>query len=86
VKYVPTRKCVVCNGRFDKNSLVRAAKNKDGEIALDRGHSLPGRGAYICKSPVCRSNLIKKNALNRSFRQKVPQSVLEVIINELDGQ
>jgi predicted RNA-binding protein YlxR (DUF448 family) len=62
------------------------AKNKDGEITLDRKATLPGRGAYICKSPDCRSNLIKKNALNRSFKQKVPDSVLEVIVNELGEQ
>ena len=82
-KYIPQRKCVVCGKRYDKASLIRIAKNKNDEMDVDFSGRLSGRGAYICKNDECRSLLIKKGGLNRSFKTKIPGEIQNSILEEL---
>ena len=67
-KKVPQRKCVVCNDRDSKRSLLRIVKTKEGEIFLDLTGKANGRGAYICASAECIEKAVKTRALNRAFK------------------
>jgi hypothetical protein len=73
------RKCIVCGEKFLKKDLLRIAKNKDNEILLDPLQKLPGRGAYVCKANECISLIKKKNALNRSFKNKVAEEIYDKV-------
>ena len=47
--HIPERTCVACRTKAPKWELVRFVA-RDSEIVLDEKGSLPGRGAYLCKS------------------------------------
>lgn len=81
-KKQPIRMCSVCRGRFDKAELTRIVKNKNGEIFIDRTQKAAGRGAYVCKSPICLEKLEKTKALNRAFKCDVPKCVYSEIKGE----
>lgn len=78
------RKCVVCGEKFLKKDLLRIVKNKEGEILIDPLQKLSGRGAYVCKSNECISLIKKKNALNRSLKNKVPDEIYDKLPEVLD--
>lgn len=48
----PTRRCIACNGREGKESLVRVVV-AEGRLVWDRLQRLPGRGAYIHRRIAC---------------------------------
>ena len=45
-KKIPQRKCIACQKRGDKKTLIRIVKNKENEIFLDPTARANGRGAY----------------------------------------
>lgn len=82
-KKVPQRKCVVCNDRDSKRSLLRIVKTKEGEIFLDLTGKANGRGAYICASAECIEKAVKTRALNRAFKMEISQEVYDKLKEEL---
>ncbi len=68
---------MVCRERAEKEQLIRIVKNKNGEIAMDVTHKLPGRGAYLCKKADCINQAQKRRALERAFSCKVEASVYQ---------
>lgn len=80
------RMCVVCRGQSDKKTLLRIVKNKDGQIFVDKTGKANGRGAYVCKTKECFEILCKKRALNRAFKCEVPQTVYQMIGEEIEKQ
>ena len=48
---IPLRKSVVSGELFPKKELVRIARSKEGEVAIDPSGRMPGRGAYIALDP-----------------------------------
>ena len=65
----PRRTCVVCRRVRAKRELVRLACRSDGTVVVDRGATMPGRGAYLCDSPACAARLLKVGRLNQAFRK-----------------
>ncbi|MFQ6749751.1 MAG: RNase P modulator RnpM [Clostridia bacterium] len=82
MKKIPERMCCVCRGRFEKPMLARVVKNKNGEIFVDYTFKAAGRGAYVCKNPLCLAKLEKSRALNRAFKCEVPKSIYSEIKGE----
>lgn len=82
-KKVPQRKCVVCNDRDSKRSLLRIVKTKEGDIFLDLTGKANGRGAYICASAECIEKAVKTRALNRAFKMEISQEVYDKLKEEL---
>lgn len=74
-KHLPTRKCVGCGEMFDRTLLIRVVKNARGEICTDFSGKADGRGAYICKNPVCLQTARKRKAFERAFSGAVPEDV-----------
>ncbi|CAK7009902.1 MAG: hypothetical protein PEPC_00401 [Peptostreptococcus russellii] len=83
-KKIPQRKCIACQKRGDKKTLIRIVKNKENEIFLDPTARANGRGAYICATNECLVKAIKSKALNRAFKMDVDDQVYEHLIEELD--
>lgn len=83
IKKVPQRKCIACQKRGDKNSLIRVVKNKEDEIFLDTTGKANGRGAYLCSEQVCLEKAIKSKALNRAFKTNVEDEIYTHLIDEL---
>lgn len=48
---VPTRTCVVCRERRQKDELLRIVRTPEGQVVFDSTGRLNGRGAYVCVDP-----------------------------------
>ena len=72
---IPLRMCVACREMKEKSELVRIVKTPSGEIMIDGGTKIGGRGAYICKSKQCLKNAEKTNALSRAFETSVSKEI-----------
>jgi predicted RNA-binding protein YlxR (DUF448 family) len=71
------RMCCVCRTRKRTDNLIRVSRRKENAqtvFILDK-QSANGRGAYIC--PDCVEKCIKTRALNRSFKNNIPNEIYE---------
>jgi predicted RNA-binding protein YlxR (DUF448 family) len=67
---LPVRTCVGCRRRCDAMELVRVVGRSDGTLAV--GRSLPGRGAWLCKSRHgCFERAKRRGQLERALRQPI---------------
>ena len=64
----PVRRCAGCGRRAPQDELVRFTLS-DGELAA--GRSLPGRGAYTCRSLACFERAQAHHGFARAFRRAV---------------
>ncbi len=84
--HIPTRMCIGCRERKNKDEFIRITKlPDDGTVIIDKNGKSPGRGAYLCKNMKCLKGTIKKQKLNRALKTPIPQDLiyeLEEIINE----
>lgn len=78
-KKIPIRQCVACRGHFEKPTLARIVRTKDGEIVFDAKGKVSGRGAYLCKKSECFERSIKTRALNRALETEIPEEAIEVL-------
>ncbi len=85
VRKLPLRKCIACNEQFDKRTLIRIVKSKDGEITIDLTGKKNGRGAYLCKNKDCLKLLNDKKLLNKVFSAKIDDKIYEEIGEIIDG-
>ncbi len=83
-KKIPMRKCLGCNEMKPKKELIRAVKSPDGEISLDLTGKKSGRGAYICPDKGCFDKARKAKRLERALETKIPESVYDEMLNELN--
>ena len=78
----PQRMCIVCRIRRDKQDFLRIVKQPGGQIVIDNGGKLSGRGAYICHDEECIEKAVKKRQLSRAFRGAVDDAVYESLAIE----
>ncbi|MBQ3181841.1 MAG: YlxR family protein [Clostridia bacterium] len=78
------RACILCRESFLKSELLRIVKS-DNEIKIDKTQKQNGRGAYICSNCIASDNLLKKRALDRAFKQKVPDEIYQLLKENQDG-
>ena len=85
VKKIPQRQCVGCREMKEKKSLLRVVKSPEGEVSLDFGGKMNGRGAYICPDPECLKKVRKSKALDRSLEVPIPEEVYERLEKEMEA-
>ena len=78
------RMCVGCREMKPKKELLRIVKSPEGAIGFDRIGKAPGRGAYICKSAICLERAVKQRQLERTFEQKIDQTIYEQLMGEVE--
>lgn len=59
----PERTCIVCRGRFPKNSMTRYVFQ--GDLREDVAATAPGRGYYCCAGAACRAGFARRAAAVR---------------------
>ena len=84
-KKIPQRQCMGCRERKAKRELIRIVRGTDGNVSLDFGGKMNGRGAYICPSPECLKKVQKSKALDRSLEVTIPAEVYERLAREMEG-
>lgn len=95
MKKVPLRKCTGCGEMKPKRELIRVVKSPEkrgengeilsgGEVSLDLTGKASGRGAYVCKKPVCFELARKARRFERSLSCKIPEEVYDRMSLELN--
>lgn len=80
----PMRQCVGCQEMKNKKEMIRVIRTKEDEFLLDATGKKNGRGAYICPDPECFKKAVKNKGLERSFKQKIPETVYEALEKEME--
>lgn len=76
------RTCVACRQMQDKRQLCRVVRTPAGEMLLDEGGRMAGRGAYVCKNQVCLQKVFKSRALERALKKALPDELKEELLSK----
>ncbi len=85
-KRTPVRKCLGCMNTFSKNELIRIVRTPDGDVCLDFTGKKSGRGAYICKDPICLKKARKAKRLENNLKCQISDQVFESLEKTLEGE
>ena len=83
-KKIPQRQCMGCRERKEKRQLIRVVRGTDGNVSVDFGGKLNGRGAYICPDPECLKKVQRSKGLERSLETAIPEEVYQRLYKELE--
>lgn len=86
IKKKPTRTCMACNEKKEKQELLRIVRTMEGNIEPDLTGKKNGRGAYICKSEDCLDRVIKSKKLERVFEKGISPEIYESIRGVIIGK
>ena len=84
-KKIPPRQCMGCRERKPKRDMIHIVRGTDGQVRLDFGGKMNGRGAYICPNPECLKKVQKSKALERSLEVPIPEEVYERLMKEMEA-
>ena len=84
-KKIPQRQCMGCRERKAKRELIRIVRMTDGNVTVDFGGKLNGRGAYICPNAECLKKVQRSKALERSLETAIPEEVYERLVREIEA-
>ena len=85
-KKIPQRQCMGCRERNEKREMMRVVRSPEGNVSLDFGGKLNGRGAYLCPNPECLKRAIRSKALDRSLEVTIPEEVYARLEKEMEAQ
>ena len=84
-KKIPQRQCMGCRERKSKREMIRVVRSPEGNVSLDFGGKMNGRGAYLCPNMDCLKKAIRSKALDRSLEVTIPEDVYERLQKEMEG-
>ena len=84
-KKIPQRQCMGCRERKPKKEMIRVVRSPEGNVSLDFGGKMNGRGAYICPNPECLKRALKSKALDRSLEVTIPEEVYDRLAKEMEA-
>ena len=84
-KKIPQRQCMGCRERKAKRDMIRVVRGTDGNVSLDFGGKMNGRGAYICPDMECLKKAIRSKALDRSLEVTIPEEVYDRLQKEMES-
>jgi predicted RNA-binding protein YlxR (DUF448 family) len=85
-KHVPERTCVGCRRKGAKGSFVRIVRTPNGELRVDQGERLAGRGAYLCAQPSCLQQALQRQALQRALRVTLDEEATKALCQAWGGE
>lgn len=84
VRKIPLRTCVVTKEKLPKQKLLRIVRTPEGNVMIDEGGKMNGRGAYIKRDVQVLEQARKKKVLERHLECSIDDSVYEEIKNVLE--
>ena len=82
-KKIPQRQCMGCRERKNKRELIRVVRSPEGQVSLDFGGKMNGRGAYLCPNPDCLARAKKGRAIERAFSMQVDPEVYTALEEQM---
>lgn len=76
---IPMRRCIGCMQSKPKRDLIRVVATPEGDVALDPGGKMNGRGAYVCPDPACLAKAQKKDAFSRSLNKPISEEEFKAV-------
>ena len=83
-KKIPQRQCMGCRERKAKKEMIRVVRGTDGNVSLDFGGKMNGRGAYICPNSECLKKALRSKALDRSLEVTIPEEVYDRLAKDME--
>ena len=83
-KKIPQRQCMGCRERKAKKELIRVVRTPEGNVQVDFGGKVNGRGAYLCPNPECLRKAQRSKALERSLEIAIPEEVYTRLEKEIE--
>lgn len=83
---IPLRICVGCREKKPKRELLRLVRTPGGEVCLDPGGKISGRGAYICRREVCLARALKGNRLGKNLGHPLSEELVDEIRALLESE
>ena len=82
-KRIPLRTCVSCGLKTAKRELLRIVSTPEGDVAVDQGGKLNGRGAYLCME--CRTipESLRRGRLEYSLKTRFGEGEWGELLNEV---
>ena len=80
---IPERQCLGCNAHKPKGELLRVVRTPEGDVRLDFGGKMNGRGAYICRDVDCLRKARKSRRIDRNLTCEIPEEVYDRMEKEL---
>ena len=84
-KKIPQRQWMGCRERKAKRELIHIVRMTDGNVTVDFGGKLNGRGAYICPNAECLKKVQRSKALERSLETAIPEEVYDRLAREMEA-
>jgi len=84
-KKIPQRQCMGCRERKPKRDMIRVVRGTDGNVSLDFGGKMNGRGAYVCPDMECLKKALRSKALDRALEVTIPQEVIARLEKEMEA-
>ena len=78
---IPERQCLGCNAHKPKGELLRVVRTPEGDVRLDFGGKMNGRGAYICRDVDCLRKARKSRRIDRNLTCEIPEEVYDRMEN-----
>ena len=85
-KKIPQRQCMGCRERRPKKEMIRVVRTPEGNVNLDFGGKMNGRGAYLCPNVECLKKAIRSKSLDRSLEVEIPEQVIARLQKEMEAQ
>ena len=79
-KHIPQRTCVACRKVKTKRELIRLVRISNGTVEVDPSGKKAGRGAYLCQSPECWEDGLKRGRLEYNLRTALNQENRQQLI------
>ena len=79
-KHIPQRTCVACRKVKTKRELIRLVRISNGTVEVDPSGKKAGRGAYLCQSPECWEDGLKRGRLEYNLRTALTQENRQQLI------
>ena len=82
-RHPPLRLCLGCGQQRPKRELLRVVRTPEGEVRLDPGGKLNGRGAYVCPDKECLQKALRSQRLGRALDVEVPAETVALLAAQL---
>lgn len=67
-KKQPLRTCIACGRVAPKRELARVVRTPAGEVVVDAGGKVAGRGAYLCRFSDCWHTAIARHRIGHALK------------------
>ena len=81
----PERLCVGCRRSAPKSELLRIVAGPDAMPVMAPAGTVPGRGAYVHRTPACVDAAMETGALARALRVAIGAEEASNLLRDIEG-